>query len=176
MSHRLLPLAAVLLLAAAPLRADDADDRALKAVKDLGGEVVRIGDDPGKPVVNVDLHATGTTDADLKRLVGLKGLWKVNLSDCKGVTDKGMKELAGLQGLEVLYLSHTGVTDVGLKDLAGLKSLQFLNLAHCPGVTDAALPDLSAVKGLKYVRLYLTKVTPAGTAALRKELPACHIP
>ena len=42
MSHRLLPLAGcVLLLAAAPLLADDAEDQAVKAVEKLGGKVVR---------------------------------------------------------------------------------------------------------------------------------------
>ena len=38
MSHRLLPLAAgLLLLASAPLFADDAEDQAVKAVQKLGG-------------------------------------------------------------------------------------------------------------------------------------------
>ena len=80
-----------------------------------------------------------------------------------------------LKSLQALYLYDSAATDVGLKDLAELKTLQFLNLAHCSGVTDASLKDLGALKGLKDMRLYLTKVTAEGTAALRKDLPACNI-
>ena len=92
MSCRLLPLAAcLLLLAAAPLRADDAEDQAAKTVEKLGGTVFRDTNDPAKPVV------------------------EVNFNDTK-VTDAGLKELAGLKGLQLLYLSSTQVTDAGLKE------------------------------------------------------------
>jgi hypothetical protein len=67
MSHRLLPLAGcVLLLAAAPMYADDAEDQAVKAVQKFGGRVVRDDNDPGKHVVEVFLGETGVTDAGLQ--------------------------------------------------------------------------------------------------------------
>ncbi len=114
------------------------------------------------------------TDAGLKELAGLNSLQVLNLGDTK-VTGAGLKELAGLKSLQALYLYNTAVTDAGLTDLAALKSLQMLNLASCSGVTDAGLKELAALKGLKDLRLHLTKVTAAGSAALRKDLPACNI-
>src|SRR5437660_1373306 len=113
MWHRLLPLVAcVLPLAAAPLCADDAEDRAVKAVEELGGKVIRDDKDPAKPVITVDLYGTR-------------------------VTDLGLKELAPLRGLQKLDLSHTRVTDLGLKELPPLKGLQTLGLSRCKGVTGA---------------------------------------
>ncbi len=104
MFRRFLPVAAgVLLLAAAPVRADDAEDQAEKAVQKLGGMVVRDDKDPAKPVIKVDLSFKKVTDVDLKALADLKGLRSLDLG-FTGLTDAGLKELAGLQGLQTLKL------------------------------------------------------------------------
>lgn len=150
MSHRTLPLTiAVMLLAAAPLHADDAEDQAVKAVEQLGGSVTRDDKDPAHPVVSVFLGGAKVTDADLKVLAALKGLKGLSLTNTP-VTDASLKELAPLQGLQTLSLFKTKVTDAGLKDLA-------------------------ALKGLKRLYLDSTKVTDAGVAELQKALPDCMI-
>ena len=48
----------MLLLAAVPLYADDAEDQAVKAVETLGGKVIRDDKDPAHPVVEVDSSST----------------------------------------------------------------------------------------------------------------------
>ncbi len=147
MSHRFIPLAAgVLLLAAVPLFAEDAEDQAVKAVEKVGGMVVRDDKDPAKPVVEVNLHATKVTDAGLRELAGLKRLRSLDLDDTQ-VTDKGLKELAALEGLQTLKLGNTQVTDAGLKELAGLMGMKSLAL-YGTKVTGAGLKDLAAAQGV----------------------------
>ncbi len=133
----------VLALTANGLRADDAEQRslravevsngepeqrALRAIKALKGSVTRNEKAPDRPVIVVDLSFTGLTDAGLKDLAGLKQLQKLVLSGTS-VTDAGMQELAGLKQLQKLELLNTEVTDAGLKELAGLKQLHMLDLS-----------------------------------------------
>ncbi len=59
---------------AAPVRADDAEDRAVAFVEGLGGTVTRDGKRAGKPVTEMDLSGTAVTDAELKGLAALKSL------------------------------------------------------------------------------------------------------
>ena len=177
MSHRFIPLApAVLLLAAAPLFADDAEDKAVGVVEKLGGLAVRDEKDPARPVIVVRLNLTKATDADLKELAAMKGLRELDLVEVK-VTDAGLKELAALKGLRTLNLGGCrGVTDAGLKNLADLKELKDLNLG-LTGVTDAGLKELEALKGLRDLYLYSTKITDAGLKDLAdlKELKTLNL-
>ena len=149
MSHRFLPLAVgVLLLAAAPLRADDAEDQAAKAIEKLGGKVVRDDKDPDQPVIEVDFGRTKVTDAGLKEMAPLKGLQSLDLAGTQ-VTDAGLKQLADLKGLLKLNLRVCqGVTDAGLKELAPLKRLQSLDIGFTR-VTDVGLKELANLKGLE---------------------------
>ena len=64
-----------------PLRADDAEDKAVTIVKKLGARVTRDEKAPGKPVVTVDLWVTQVTDAGLKELAPLKNLMTLNRPD-----------------------------------------------------------------------------------------------
>jgi internalin A len=116
-----LSAACLLLAAAAPLFADDAEDKAVQAVEKLGGKVVRDDKDPTKPVVEVDLFLRDKPSE---------------------MTDAGLKELAALKGLQKLKLGPAMVTDAGLKELAGLKALKSLDLSDCKGVTDVGVKDL----------------------------------
>ena len=74
------------------LRADDAEDKAVAFVEELGGEVTRAEKTPGRPVITVSLWQTQRTDAELKALAPVKNLTSLNLSDTH-VTDAGLKEL-----------------------------------------------------------------------------------
>jgi internalin A len=106
----------VALSSARPIRADDAEDKAVAFVEKLGGVVTRDDKLPGKPVVKVNLADTNVTDAGLKELAPLKNLTILYLNETK-VTDAGLKELAPLKNLTWLNLRDTQVTDTGLKEL-----------------------------------------------------------
>ena len=67
-------------------RADDAEDKAVALVENLGGSVTRNYKLPGKPVVGVGLTGTQVTDAELEELAPIKNLTTLNLIDTK-VTD-----------------------------------------------------------------------------------------
>ncbi len=111
-------LAATLLLLSwnlAYLRADDAEDKAVKAIEALGGVINRDGPAKG-PIVSINLIGTKTTDADLKILKNFKNLSLLYLGRTQ-VTDAGLKELKELKGLTVLGLRQTQVTAQGVKDL-----------------------------------------------------------
>ena len=129
--------------------AEDAENKAVAFVKNLGGKVTRNEELPSKPVVAVVLGRTTVTDMGLKELVSLKNLSTLDLGKTK-VTDAGLKELAILKNLSELDLSGTEVTDAGLKELDALLQLTNLNL-------------------------HGTMVTDAGVAELQKALPRCKI-
>src|SRR4051794_357982 len=132
---RRLAMALVLLPVPGAWAADEAEDRAVQTVEDLGGKVTWDARAPGKPVVVVYLYSPLVKDAHLKDLAGLKRLRKLTLLATR-VTDAGLKELAGLQQLRELALIGTKVTDAGLKELTPLKRLRELNLDYT-ALTDA---------------------------------------
>jgi hypothetical protein len=108
-----------ILCSSAPVRAD-AEDKAVEAIKKLGGSVMRDDNAAGKPVVRVDLRGTKTTDADLKELKEFKSLRTLDLFNTK-VTDAGLKELKEIKSLRILYINKTEVTNDAVKEL--LKAL-----------------------------------------------------
>ena len=135
-------MAGVILCSSAPVRADDAEAKAVAFVEKLRGEVTRDEKAPGKPVVTVILfYNTKVADAGLKELSALKNLTSLRLFDTQ-VTDAGLKALAPLKNLSTLYLGSTKVTDAGLKELATLKNLTTLSLERETKVTDAGIKEL----------------------------------
>lgn len=82
----------LLLSSFAPVRADDAEDKAVAVVEKMGGKITRDEKLPGKPVVATDLFGPKVTDAGLKELAPLKNLTTLSLRDTK-VTDAGVAEL-----------------------------------------------------------------------------------
>src|SRR5436190_21211196 len=82
-------------LTAAPARADEAEDRAAKAIEGAGGQVIREPSIPGKPVVGVVLPQKFGPD-ELKALKGFKKLLALALSG-PGVTDEVMKDVGRLK-------------------------------------------------------------------------------
>jgi hypothetical protein len=102
------------------VRAGDAEDKAVEAIKKLGGSVMRDDNAAGKPVVRVDLRDTKATDADLKDLKEFKSLRTLDLFNTK-VTDAGLKELKEIKSLRLLYINKTEVTNDAVKEL--LKAL-----------------------------------------------------
>src|ERR1700674_5714190 len=82
-------------------RPEDAEVEA--AIIALGGKVDRDDDAPGRPIVAVYLGFSKAKDAEagLKRLVGLKSLYSLTLTETQ-LTDAECKELAGLTSLKWL--------------------------------------------------------------------------
>ncbi len=101
-------------------------ERAVEAVKKLGGNVKRDERAPGRPVIAVDLAHTQATDADLKELANFKALKTLDLGHTQA-TGAGLKDLADLKELQILYLSGAPVTDATLKEIAG----RFTGLQQC---------------------------------------------
>jgi hypothetical protein len=140
---------ALSLLICGSLHADEAEDKAVKAVQKLGGSVIRDNKALGKPVYAVILSFTKVSDADLKGLKDIPGLKTLHLVMTK-VTDAGLEEVKNCKNLEELQLTSTVITDAGLNELKELKKLQKLSVLG-------------------------TKVTNAGVADLKKALPKCKI-
>ena len=95
-------------------RRNGAENKAITAIRRLGGRVDLDEKKPGKPAVYVSLNREeGVTDAGLvhlKELAGLEELWLTETT----VTDAGLVHLKGLTRLEKLNLQQTKVGDAGL--------------------------------------------------------------
>src|SRR5262249_31293632 len=102
------------------LMADEAEDRAVAAIKKLGGTIKRDTGKQGKPVVQVDLENKKVTDAGLADLKAMRQLQTLRLGRTP-VTDAGLAHLKGMQHLRELTLFNTEVTDAGLVHLKGMK-------------------------------------------------------
>jgi len=104
----------VYLISAASVGAEPPTNEALIAtIQKLGGAVELDAKLPGQPIVKIDLHGSGVTDAELVKL----------------------KPLAELR---VLDLRLTRISDAGVAHLQGLKELRFVNLFRTP-IGDTAL-------------------------------------
>jgi hypothetical protein len=180
-----------------PKMAKESQDAAVAAIKKLGGKVTFDEENPGKPVVDVDLshsstkatdlvhlkgltslqtldlNGTKVTDAGLEHLKGLTNLHSLHLGKTK-VTDTGLVHLKGMTSLHSLHLGKTKVADVGLVHLKGLTSLQLLNLGDTQ-VTDAGLVHLKGLTSLHTLSLSGSKVSEAGVKDLQAALPKCKI-
>jgi hypothetical protein len=152
-----------------------------------------LGDDFFNSVVEVDLHETGVSDAELEHLEGLDQLQTLRLYGTN-VSDAGLEHLKGLNQLQTLELYDTNVGDAGLEHLKGLSRLQLLALTHTK-VTDAGLEHLKGLsqlrtlalsqtevmehlKGLAQLQalhLSSTEVTNEGVQRLQQSLPNCKI-
>jgi hypothetical protein len=88
-----------------PSKKEADSTKAEKAIKALGGNVVRSFDEPGRPIIRVEFRDTQLSDAVLKELAGLVSLQELDLY-ATNITDAGLKELAGLKGLQCLTLPY----------------------------------------------------------------------
>jgi internalin A len=162
-----------LLLAVGEVHADEAEDRAVEAVKMVRGKLTRDENAAGNPVIAVDFVGGRVRDEELKELVPhlatFKKLQKLSLPFL--VTDAGIKELAPLSQLRTLELLGCQVTDAGLKELAPLAQLQTLMLKRTD-ITDAGLKELAVLQNLRDLDVSITAVTDAG---LKHLAPLTHL-
>ena len=99
-----------------------------------------LGDDFFARVVGVNLGSAQVTDTDLKHIITLSQLRRLDLGS-KPITDAGLEHLRGLSQLRVLILTGTRITDAGLKYLTKLAQLQEI-CVHSTQLTDQTINQL----------------------------------
>ena len=114
-------------VAAAPVRDDASEEKAVALVEKLGGKVTREKNQRNGRVIKVSIVRTNVTDSDLREHVVLERLAEMDLC-ITNVTDAGLKYLAPIKNLASLTLTSTSITDSGLTELAPLKNLTRLGL------------------------------------------------
>jgi uncharacterized membrane protein/mono/diheme cytochrome c family protein len=154
-----------------------AEERAIAALRALGGHAGRIAQDSWDVEVNLSFAGRALGDEELAALTGLeRALVALDLSRT-GVTDVGVARLAGFERLETLRLASTDVGDGALAALAAHRALEMLNL-YDTRVTDAGLEALASMSGLERVYLTGAAVSQAGLERLRasrSELLVVHV-
>jgi hypothetical protein len=133
----------------------------------LGGYVVRDPEKANRPVIQINLKDTPTTDADLGELAAFPDLQELILDETQ-VTDDGLALLAPLTQLVKLELNYTPLTDAGLRHLVLLPRLEHLGLNGGNHVTDEGLKELARLSRLKRLSVAADGVTDAGLLHLLK--------
>jgi hypothetical protein len=162
-------LLAVLLLNASAVRADEAEDAAVKVVEKLGGKVIRDENTAGKPVQTVDLRGVPLTEANLKVLRDFKNLDMLILAD---------KQLTGyefhtLLKMGLLHTLSRAATKEG-KRPASAADVHVLDLANSR-LTDADLLELGALKNLQQLSLRGTTISDLGLKVLKERFPGLQM-
>jgi hypothetical protein len=131
-------------------------------ITDAGGTVIK--DSAGR-ITGVDLRASWVTDSDLRRLVLLPDLSKLDLSLTR-ITDQGMQELRNLTGIVDLNLYFAEyVTDEGVAAIKDWKKLKHLNL-HGTKASDTTLEHVAAITSLESLNFGSAVMTDVGLERL----------
>lgn len=115
-------------------------------------------------VIMVNLKQSEVTDDDLKLLVGLRNLKRLDLEG-PSITDSSLEHIGRMTSLEVLHLFDTRVTDQGLAHVATLKQLTSLGLS-VSRISDKGLVHLSGLKALETLYMTENEITNDGLKAL----------
>jgi hypothetical protein len=180
-----LAAAVISLSLAGGLRADDAEEKAVGAVKAAGGVAKgrpKLGDRPVKDVVLparikdditphlADLKELRSLTAISSRLTGkgLGGLRKLETLTIPGAPlgDEGAAEIGKMTSLKSLDLAGTNVTDAGVDHLRDLKDLVDLSLART-AVTDKSAKVIGGFDKLEELWLNHVGITDAGLRELQ---------
>jgi hypothetical protein len=146
--------------AAAAVYAQTAAD--VQWIADAGGSVRR---DAAGRVTEVDLRASWATDSDMRRLLRLPHLAKLDLSLTR-ITDQGMNELRNAPGIVDLNLRFAEyVTDEGLAAVKGWKKLKRLNV-HGAKISDTTLDHISGIATLESLNVGSAMITDVGLERL----------
>jgi hypothetical protein len=102
-----------------PLERAETVSEAVAAIKKLDGSIEFEGNDPSKPVINVNLLGSRIVNADLVHLRVLTKLKSLSIALNLKITDAGLVHLQGLTDLESLDLGQLSgfgesITDDGL--------------------------------------------------------------
>ncbi len=140
------------------------EEKAVAAIKELGGKIEYGEGKLKKHVVSVDLSGKKVTNADIVQITQLRQLRHLNLSgtsistgtqyiaflkelrtlDLSGtkVDDDNLARLSNLKKLEKISLRGTAVTEEGVKSIARISTLKTIDIARAQ-TADAALPLVS---------------------------------
>ncbi|NNJ27740.1 leucine-rich repeat domain-containing protein [Alienimonas chondri] len=119
-------------------------------------------------------EASGVREEGLKELAGLTKLEDLDLW-ATGATDATMQEVvANFENLKALSLQQTKVGDEGLAALADLKQLERLDLSETQ-ITDESVAVLRGLPNLKSLTLKNTELTGEGVAELEEANPDLQI-
>jgi Leucine-rich repeat (LRR) protein len=153
----------------AGLRADDAQRRALAALRELDPIVKVAQTEPCKPVVSIQFrpNAGNVTDDHLVHLKAFPALRCVELPNKSKVTDAGLTHLAALDQLDELNLNGTKVSAAGVVSFVkGRKRLRRLELTDVP-LRDDDLAALKELTELRVLSLRGTQVSDKGAVNLK---------
>ena len=152
-----------------------AENDVVTEIKKMGGRAILDEASPAKPVVVVDFHITGITDAGLARLTRLKGLDHVHTLFFRGlkVTDNGLSQLKRFGELRHLNFTSYSISDAGLAHLQTLRKLQRLEIV-APQLTDASLTHLKKLPLLDFLFI-CADVTDEGIKRLKKAIPGLQV-
>jgi hypothetical protein len=180
-----LAAAVISLSLAGGLRADDAEELAVRAVKAAGGAAKgrpKADDRPVKDVIlptrirdDITPHLAGLKElrsltAISSRLMGkgLGNLQKLETLTIPGAPlgDEGAAEIGKLTSLKSLDLAGTNVTDAGVDHLRDLKNLDDLSLART-AITDKSAKVIGGFDKLEVLWLNHVGITDAGLRELQ---------
>lgn len=131
-------------------------------VTSVGGFVERAADGT---IEEVSLARTWTGDNDLQRIIGMRGLKKLDLSFTY-VTDKGIELIPQLKELEELTLDTAEfITDAAMNHLRANKRLRKLVLRGTD-ITDVALPYIGELHALRSLDLSHSMLGDVGIESL----------
>jgi RNA polymerase sigma factor (sigma-70 family) len=142
-----------------------AEQKAIAALRAVGGRVVIDRTQPGEPVVAVYLLSRDCKDEHLKHLKEFKHLKTLVLP---GITDATVNEIRELKGVERLR-ARPDDGKVVVEGLGGLANLRELELGQ---VEDAGLQEIGKLKNLRVLKLNAWRVSAEGLKELKglKEL------
>ncbi len=108
-----------------------------------------------KPLEELFLQDTRTTDVELKRLVdATPNMTRIRLRRLAGLTDTGIAELRRWKKLRVVaLLDLPGVTGNGLKSIAQSKTITSLDLRNCTAIAADDYRVLSEMKQLTELKI-----------------------
>lgn len=136
-----------------------AEAKAISQIEQLGGQVRRDPQLPGRPVISANLFWKRNQPGDKKfddthmsLLDSFPSLIHLSLSET-AITDAGFKQFQGWKNLKSLRLDNTAITDDSVREISEIPNLQSLSLQNVP-VTAKGLRELTKLKLLTSLDLF----------------------
>lgn len=165
------------------IRSATAQHRAVRALRERGGQVTYRGHEPAgaevapiddaglffnlwAEVSTVDLGGTEAGDREMAYLEALPMIEVLVLRDTH-VTDAGLEFLTPLALLSYLDLHGTDISDAGLEAISQLSQLEDLDLSQT-AIGDSQLADLANLRRLRSLDLTQTRVSDVGLPRLAR--------
>src|SRR5258708_11312887 len=116
----------VALVFAGGLRADEAEEKAIRSLQQVGGQIQRDEKTPGRPVTSVLLQFDPSY-VPFGALRACKQIRSLSISNTR-IDDADYRGLGELKQLQSLTIIHSSMGDAAMKELRNLGQLQELSL------------------------------------------------